>query len=229
MHHSVRWVVRRRALVVVIAGTGLAATTASATLGGAFAGAVVVLGGIGVVRVVVGVLVVGVVGRRSVRFAAIAAGLGALIGSVLVATPAAPAATPAPTAPVGRTVSLLVIGVVGIEVVVVARIVGVVGVVGVFGGVGVVLADVSLDWLGRDEKRHVLGALDRRLQQQPRLGFVGLNSGARLGCDDRRGDSRGRAGQQVADANRVDAVHGGMSAAGAFSRTCDGLAPSGSS
>ena len=31
--------------------------------------------------------------------------------------------------------------------------------------------------------------------------------------DDRRGDSRGRAGQQVADANRVDAVHGGMSAA----------------
>ena len=38
-------------------------------------------------------------------------------------------------------------------------------------------------------------------------------SGARLGRDDRRGDCRRRAGQQVADANRVDAFHGGMSTA----------------
>src|SRR6202012_2030669 len=81
---------------------------------------VVVVAGIGVVRVVVvGIVVVGLVTRCSVRFSA---GLGA-VGSVLLATAAtAPAAPPR----VGRTIALLVV--VAVAVAVAVEVVVIVGI-----------------------------------------------------------------------------------------------------
>ncbi len=58
VHHGIRRVVRRRVVIGVITGTRLAAATTAAALGGPIAGTVVVVGAIGVVRVVGGVVVV---------------------------------------------------------------------------------------------------------------------------------------------------------------------------
>ena len=58
VHHGVRRVVRRRVVLGVVGGTGLATTTATTALGGTLAGSVVVVGAVRVVGVVIGVVAV---------------------------------------------------------------------------------------------------------------------------------------------------------------------------
>ncbi len=186
----------------------LAATTASATLGGAVAGVVVVGVGVGVVRIVVGVVVVvRVVTRCGVRFGAVLAAVGSVLLATATPTPATPATPPA----VGRAIALLVVVAVALAVAVALEVVLVVGIRGVLGSSR---TGDSLNRLRRDEQRHVLGPLDGRgFQHRPRLGFIRVAGGAHLNLDGRRRDRRGRVGQQVANADRVDAFHGGVRAA----------------
>ena len=195
VHHGVGRIVGRRTVFVVVARSGFTAPAPAAAATARFRGTVVGL---------IGVLVVGVVGvgfALGPRLVLVVVADLVGVGSALLTAPAA--TTPsAPTPPaVGRPIGLLVV-LVGV---------GLVGLVGVGAVLVAVVVLVGLDRLGRDEQRHVLRQLGRRLDDRPGSGCPG--DGNR--CAAEAGNVRQRLGEdQVAYPQRILTVHAGMHSAG---------------
>jgi hypothetical protein len=213
VHHRVRRIVWRRAVLRIVTGTRLTATTASATTAPGIGRTVVAFTGVAVFSIgtlsFVGFARIGAGGIPPFGItvtvtASIVTTWATVVRSTLLTSPATAAATATAPPPVGWAFSLIFVVVKVVELV---RVRGVVVV-------------VSLDRLWRDEKRHVLGTVDRDRPLKHRLGFrfnplsghAGFSDHARFGHIRRRGNSR-RGSQQVAHAHRIGAVDAGMRAA----------------
>ncbi len=209
VHHGVRRVIRRAGgAVPAVARTGLAATTPAPPTGRALSGhrvviAVVLIGLVGGIRLVIA-------GRGVTRVGVVIVWPGVRLFAATTTAPPAPATS----SPVSRPLGLVVVNVIRAGLVVVEVVLV------IFGG----HIHCGLDRLGRDEKRHVLGMLDRGLQHQPGFGLAGLRGqvsvrrdGLRPGFGGRlvvRSDVGGVGGQHVAHPDGVGAVHAGLHAAG---------------